>query len=103
MNINVKGFIHPQGDVDYYKLDLSHTNIRGLKLILAGIIKVNTDMVLYDANLEKIAEANTRRSEETETLSVQIGSGVYFIKVSDNDGRESNYRDKYELLALLEP
>ncbi len=103
LNINLKGFIHPKGDIDYYKLDLSDTHVTGLKLILAGIVKVNTDMVLYDAAMQEIAEANTKQTEETETLSVQIGRGVYFIKVYDNDGKESNYRDKYEILALLEP
>ncbi|UCE04720.1 MAG: hypothetical protein JSW07_13975 [bacterium] len=103
LDTRVKGFIHPIGDTDFYKLDLSNSNATGLKLTLKGIVKVNTDMVLYDADLQIIAEANSRQTEETETLSVKIKRGVYFIKVYDNDGKESNYRDQYELLVISQP
>ena len=103
LDTSVKGFIHPIGDVDFYKLDLSNANATGLKLTLKGIVKVNTDMVLYDGGMQKIAEANSRQSEETETIEADIIRGVYYIKVYDNDRKESNYRDQYQLLVLSQP
>ena len=66
------------------------------------MVKVNTDIALYDADLKKIAEANSRQSEETEILSANVTPGIYYIKVYDNDGKESNYRDQYELIVLSE-
>ncbi len=102
LDTSVRGYIHPIGDVDYYKLDLSNRHVTGLKLTLKGIIKVNTDMALYDVELKKIAEANSRQSEETEILSAKVTPGIYYIKVYDNDGKESNYRDQYELIVLSE-
>lgn len=102
LDTSVRGYIHPIGDVDFYKLDLSNRHVTGLKLTLKGIVKVNTDMALYDAELKKIAEANSRQSEESEILSARVTPGIYYIKVYDNDGKESNYRDQYELIVLSE-
>jgi len=100
LDTRIKGFIHPIGDVDFYKLDLTTSNATGLKVSLKGIVKVNTDMALYDADMQKIAQANSRQTEETENLSIDITRGVYFIKVYDNDGKESNYRDQYDLVVI---
>jgi len=100
LDTNIRGYIHPIGDIDFYKLELTARQISGLKIMLDGIIKVNTDMVLYNADMQKIAEANSRQSEETETLTVDLTPGIYFIKIYDNDGKESNYRDLYELMIL---
>jgi len=103
LDTSVKGFIHPIGDVDFYKLDLSNANATRVQLTLRGIVKVNTDMILYDEGLQQIAQANTRQSEESETIQVDIMPGVYYVKVYDNDGRKSNYRDQYQLMVISQP
>ena len=102
LDTSVRGYIHSVGDEDFYKLDLSNRRITGVKLTLKGMVKVNTDIALYDADLKKIAEANSRQSEETEIISAKVTPAIYYIKVYDNDGKESNYRDQYELIVLAE-
>ena len=102
LDTSVRGYIHSVGDEDFYKLDLSNRRITGVKLTLKGMVKVNTDIALYDADLKKIAEANSRQSEETEIISAKVTPAIYYIKVYDNDGKESNYRDQYELIVLSE-
>jgi len=60
-------------------------------------MKVNTDMVLYDENLQEVASAAEKASEESERIDKELSSGIYYLKVYDNDGKESNYRDKYKI------
>jgi len=101
-NSRVKGFIHPSGDVDFYRLDLSNKSQARVRLTLKGIIKVNTDLVVYDEFKQIVAEANSRPSEATEYVAVTLVRGVYLIKVYDDDGKQSNYRDPYELIVLVD-
>ncbi len=101
LDTNIRGYIHPIGDIDLYKLDLTTREVSGLRFMLKGIVKVNTDMALYNADMQKIAAANSHQSEETETLTVDLAPGIYFIKIYDNDGKESNYRDQYDFMILL--
>ena len=93
----VNGYIHPEGDVDFYRLDLARYSRFSLIIKLNGIMKVNTDMVLYDENLQEVASAAEKASEESERIDKELSSGIYYLKVYDNDGKESNYRDKYKI------
>ncbi len=101
-NSRVKGYVHPIGDVDFYRLDLTNKYQTRLRLTLKGIIKVNTDLVIYNDSKQKVAEANSRPSEATETLTVDLFRGIYYIKVYDDDGKQSNHRDPYELIILAD-
>lgn len=93
----VQGYIHPLGDVDYYRLEIADRHLGELQIILSGIMKVNTDFILYDAEMNELAKAAARREEGVERLTFEGAPGIYYIKVFDNDGKESNYRDKYQL------
>lgn len=93
----VNGYIHPKGDVDFYRLDLTRYSKVNLLIKLDGIMKVNTDMVLYNEDMKEVARAAEKASEESERIDIVVSSGIYYIKVYDNNGKESNYRDKYKL------
>ncbi len=99
----VAGYIHPRGDVDFYRLVVRNRQAGKLEIILEGIMKVNTDMILYDEELEEIARAQAKPTEGIERITFDGNPGVYFIKVYDNDGKESNYRDRYKLAVFVKP
>lgn len=102
-NAQVSGFLHPAGDIDYYRLDLTNENQQvRLDIKLQGILKVNTNMVLYDKNIFELANGVERPAEETEKIGLMVKPGVYYIKVI-GEGNQSNYRDKYKLLASVRP
>ena len=93
----IAGYIHPIGDIDFYRLEMPNRYSGELEIILGGIMKVNTDMILYDDSMTEIAKAAAKPTEGIERLKFNAFPGIYYIKVYDNDGKESNYRDKYEL------
>jgi len=97
----IAGYIHPVGDVDYYRLVLQNRIPGNLEIILEGIMKVNTDMALYNEQMREIGRAAAAPAEETERLIFDPKPGIYYLKVYDNDGKESNYRDKYKLAIFL--
>ncbi|MEE4310370.1 MAG: PPC domain-containing protein [candidate division KSB1 bacterium] len=97
----MEGYIHPSSDVDFYRFDSYGRSTSKMQIILSGIMKVNTNMTLYDSSMNEIATAAAKGPEGVERISFEAAPGTYFIKVFDNDGRESNYRDKYRL-ALFE-
>lgn len=103
-NRSVTGYIHPGGDVDFYRLSLTQQANSQLDLKLQGILKVNTNLVLYDENLNELARAADRPAEETEKLSLRVnGGGIYYVKITGTKAAESNYRDKYRLQAVVRP
>jgi hypothetical protein len=102
-NTQVSGYLHPAGDVDYYQLDLTNENQQvRLDIKLQGILKVNTNMSLYDKNMRELANGAERPAEETEKIGLMVNPGVYYIKVF-GEVNQSNYRDKYKLLASVRP
>ena len=102
-NRPVAGYIHPGGDVDYYRLDLKGQPQNKLEIKLRGILKVNTNLVLYDNALNELATAAERPAEETERISLTVEDGIYYIKVFGQNATQCNYRDKYQLLATVRP
>jgi hypothetical protein len=99
----VAGYIHPEKDVDFYRLVVRNRQAGRLEIILEGIMKVNTDMILYDEEMEEISRAQAKPTEGIERITFEGNPGVYFIKVYDNDGKESNYRDRYKLAVFVKP
>ena len=95
------GYIHPVGDVDFYRLELPNRYYGKLEIILEGIMKVNTDMILYDDSMNEIATAAAKLEEGIERIIFDAYPGIYYIKVYDNDGKESNYRDKYKIAIFI--
>ena len=93
----VQGYIHPIGDLDFYRLEITDPHLGNLQILLSGIMKVNTDMILYDIDMNELAKAAAQREEGVERLNFVGSPGIYYIRVFDNDGKESNYRDKYQL------
>jgi len=96
-NRSVSGFLHPGGDVDFYRIDLTANSKSLVEAKLTGILKVNTDLNLYNSNLTEIARATDRPMEETEKLSAKVGHGIYYLKVFGADAKQSNHRDRYRL------
>lgn len=99
----IAGYIHPIGDVDYYKLELANHVSGELEIILEGIMKVNTNIILYDEEMNEIGKAASKPAEDIERLRFEAVPGTYYIKIYDNDGKESNYRDKYKLAIFNRP
>ncbi len=99
----IAGYIQPIGDVDYYRFTIPNRYLGKLEIVLEGIIKVNTDMVLYDDTMRELAKAARRPTEGIERISFDAFPGTYYIKVYDNDGRESNWRDPYKLAIFVRP
>ena len=98
----MEGYIHPSSDVDFYRFDSYGRSTSKLQIILSGIMKVNTNMTMYDESMHEIATAAAKGPEGVERISFEAAPGTYFIKVFDNDGKESNYRDKYRLAIFEE-
>ncbi|MCK5738735.1 hypothetical protein KAH55_06120 [bacterium] len=101
-NRYVSGYIHPGGDVDFYRIELPHPRNK-VDLVLRGILKVNTDLVLYDNEMTEIISANQRPAEETEKISIILKNGIYYLKVIGAEKNQCNYRDKYKLTATVRP
>ncbi|MBN1352207.1 hypothetical protein JXJ21_22610 [candidate division KSB1 bacterium] len=97
------GYVHPKEDVDFYQIDLRQYAEFNLSAKLKGIMKVNTDMALYDRDMKEIIKVSEKGPEESERIDRQLTSGIYYIKVYDKSGKQSNYRDKYELETLVTP
>lgn len=100
-NRGVSGYIHPGGDIDFYRLDLTAQPKSLLEVKLRGILKVNTDLVLYNSEMEEIARAAERPAEETEKLTEKVDAGIYFLKVFGAGAAQSNYRDRYRLTTTV--
>ncbi len=102
-NTQMSGYLHPAGDVDYFQLDLTNENQQvRLDIKLQGILKVNTNMTLYDKNMRELANGAERPAEETEKIGLMVNPGIYYIKIF-GEVNQSNYRDKYKLLASVRP
>lgn len=102
-NTQISGYLHPAGDVDYYQLDLTNENRQvRLDIKLQGVLKVNTNLFLYDKNLYELASGAERPAEETEKIGLIVHPGIYYVKIT-GESNQSNYRDKYKLLASVRP
>jgi len=99
----IAGYIHPVGDVDFYQLILPNRYSGKLEIILEGMMKVNTDLTLYNNSMNVVAKAAAKPAEGIERLTFDAFPGIYYIQVYDNDGKESNYRDKYKLAIFVKP
>lgn len=102
-NKSTDGYIHPGGDVDFYRLDLRTQEKVQLDLVLQGILKVNTNMTLYDGEMNELATGAARPAEETEKIGLAVEAGIYYVKVSGASDKECNYRDEYKLISKVRP
>jgi hypothetical protein len=92
-----RGYIHPKGDIDVYRLDLSaETASRKVRVDLQGIPKVALRLAVLDATGKRVAETAAKAPEESIFVEPDLAPGMYFIEVQGVK-KLSNPRDRYEL------
>ncbi|MCL2625354.1 MAG: hypothetical protein FWD46_00860 [Cystobacterineae bacterium] len=102
MGQSLRGYVHPKGDVDFFRVDLSQLLVR--KPILAtlfGLPKNSLGLWLHrmdeEGKLELVQTAPLPKKDSPTTLRYSATPGVYFLEVKDPKNRESNAQDEYQL------
>ncbi len=101
---SLRGTLHPKGDVDVFKLDLSSQDgPRTTTIECTGIPKVDIRLKLLGPELDekgkhKVVETSSKgKGEEKEQISKELMPGEYWIVVSGPRFGESNTSDQYVL------
>jgi len=101
---SLRGTLHPKGDVDAFKLDLSSQDgPRTITIECTGIPKVDLSLKLLGPELDdkgrhKAIESSAKgKGEEKEQISKELMPGEYWIVVSGPRFGESNTSDQYVL------
>jgi hypothetical protein len=107
MGQNVRGYIYPKEDVDFFRVDLSRNLVR--KPILAtlfGLPKNSLGLWLHrldnEGKLELVQTAPVPPKDRPTVLRYSAVPGVYFLEVKDPRKRESNFQDEYQLRIDLD-
>jgi len=102
MGQNLRGYIYPKGDVDFFRVDLSQSLVR--KPILAtlfGLPKNSLGLWLHrldeEGKLELVQTAPIPQKDRPTVLRYSAVPGIYFLEVKDSRNRESNFQDEYQL------
>ncbi|MBN2494212.1 MAG: PPC domain-containing protein [Deltaproteobacteria bacterium] len=105
----LRGTLHPKGDVDTFKLDLSgQDGPRNTLIECTGIPKVDISAKLLGpemddkGNHKAVASSAKGKGEEKEQVSSELMPGEYFIVISGKPRNESNTRDQY-VLTVTQP
>jgi hypothetical protein len=100
----LRGTLHPKGDVDVYKLDLSNQDGPVTTTIeCSGIPKVNISLKLLGPEMndqgkhEAVASSNRGKAEEGEQIVKELMPGEYWVVVSGPRFGVSNTKDNYLL------
>jgi len=104
---NVRGHVYPKGDVDFFRVDLSHSLVRKpLLATLFGLPKNSLGLWLHRLNeegkLELVQTAPLPKKDAPTVLRYSAAPGVYFLEVKDPKKRESNFQDEYQLRVDLD-
>jgi hypothetical protein len=99
---SVRGSIHPRKDVDVYKLDLTAQPVKtSFKATCTGVLKVDIALYLYkqkpDGTAQLVETSDTGKGDAPESITYTAEPGIYFFKVQDKKGWESNFIDQYVL------
>jgi hypothetical protein len=102
---NVKGYIFPAGDGDFYKIFLNSTGILQASLIdvpKSTALSMKGRIDLYGKNMNWITRKDAENAGDNFTLNVDIGSpGWYYLGVGDLNA--GSYNQTYELQADFKP
>ncbi len=100
----MRGTIHPKGDVDSYKLDLSgQDGPATIHIECTGIPKVNISLKLLGPEMDDkgkhqaVASSAKGKGEEKERISKELMPGEYWVVVSGPRYGDSNTKDQYVL------
>ena len=101
---SMRGFLHPKGDVDVYKLDLSsQSGPVSTTIECTGIPKVDINLALLGPEQDdkgkhtELAASKKGKGEEKEQISKELMPGEYWIVVRGPRFGESNTSDQYVL------
>ncbi|MCL2259416.1 MAG: ABC transporter substrate-binding protein, partial [Cystobacterineae bacterium] len=102
MGQNIRGYVYPKGDVDFFRVDLSTLPLRRpLLATLFGLPKNNLGLWLYrmdaEGKLELVQTAPLPKKDGPTPLRYSATPGVYFLEVKDPKNREANFQDEYQL------
>jgi hypothetical protein len=102
---NVKGYIFPAQDGDFYKIYLNSSGVLQASLLnvpksVAASMKGRID--LYGKNMNWITRKDAENPGDDVTLNVDIGSpGWYYLGIGDLNG--GSYNQTYEFQADFKP
>ncbi|MBW2699186.1 MAG: hypothetical protein JRF33_00070 [Deltaproteobacteria bacterium] len=105
----LRGTLHPKGDWDAFKLDLSSQDgPRNTVVECTGIPKLDISLTLLGPEMDDkgknkvVASSAKGKGEEKEQITKELMPGEYFIVVKGRPSSESNTRDQY-VLTVTQP
>jgi len=102
--VSAQGYIHPDGDEDWYRFRLTGPlgSTRRIRLSVQGIPGVRLQLTLLDGQNNVLTTSRRPTSEGSRIISTTVHCAKhYYVRVRDEQGRRSNPIDNYELLLAV--
>jgi len=101
---SIQGYIHPKGDIDWYKISLDKDSRLILTARLEGLPEMDLKLKFCDVLGHPLIIVDNHRRGKPEVLTgVGVSGGEYYLVVSEKTHKKSNTRQSYTLSKKLIP
>lgn len=98
--VSARGYIHPKGDVDYYRFRLPGFlgTTQKVKISVQGVPRVRLHLTLMDDQKNVLAQSSMPTTEGRRQITTTLHCAkYYYVRIRDQKGRHANATDNYEL------
>lgn len=99
--VSARGYIHPKGDVDYYRFRLPGVlgTTQKVRISVQGVPRVRLHLTLMDDQKNVLASSGLPTTEGLRNITTTLHCAkYYYVRIRDQKGRHSNATDNYELI-----
>jgi hypothetical protein len=99
--VSARGYIHPKGDVDYYRFRLPGFlgSTRKVRISVQGVPRVRLHLTLMDDQHNVLAQSAMPTTEGLRQITTTLHCAkYYYVRIRDQKGRHANATDNYELI-----
>jgi len=99
--VSARGYIHPKGDVDFYRFRLAGFlgTTQKVRISVQGVPRVRLHLTLMDDQKNVLAHSALPTTEGLRQITTTLHCAkYYYVRIRDHKGRHANATDNYELI-----
>ncbi len=99
--VSARGYIHPKGDVDFYRFRLPGFlgTTQKVRISVQGVPRVRLQLTLMDDQKNVLASSALPTTEGLRQITTTLHCAkYYYLRIRDQKGRHANATDNYELI-----
>jgi hypothetical protein len=99
--VSARGYIYPNGDVDFYRFRLPGVlgTTQRVRISVQGVPRVRLQLTLLDDQQNVLATNALPTTEGLRQITTTLHcSKLYYVRIRDPQGRHANATDNYELI-----